>query len=725
MRETIEPRGGFGKFLPFAGLALERGAQRGAAAIPGDGEQIFVAKAEQRRAQHRRQRQIVLLQQERVGKRHQVHHRNMLGKHQAVGARHFDTLVLERADDRLEQLAALAYQDQNVAAARGAALDADRLPAVDQRAHGPRDSLREFYARTCLVHLVKRRVPAFDRNALVRLFRLPNFDHAGRRIRQGDMRRKAAAIRTDACGDVLEYDVHGAEHTVARTERVLEFSRNEAQSGVVMRPLEITPHIGKLPGRGVLERVDRLLFVADRKNRPPARTRSGAGGEFGGEPGYDLPLLLAGVLRLVDEQMVDAEVELVVHPGGADVAQEIERLVDQVVVIDQAAALFFFLKAGQHRMGDGEQRRAAVAAGDGATALQDGADAFLLGAQALDQGGVPDRLSDDGLSPRKFRRAENLNVHVGAVGAGQRRKRAKAAGLIAIGLGALRQGGGDDRPFRRRDGGAGKELSLDALAIVRGVDTERPRQAGDGRRHAARARHPGDDRVALADGFAHQLAEGHIGGCDHGRSESAAERAPGIGGAIEQYGKRQLFQKLRLLGLVEHAEAGGDVGFERELMEELRAEGVDGLHFQTARRLQRARKQAPRRHAPNGVGRHVRALANGFVERRIVERGPMRKRIEHPLGHIGGGRLGEGEAKDFFRLHPVEQKIDDALRQHVSLAGSGIGGDPGGNVRIGNLGLQPQHGGWNSGRGSHAPPPPSSPAPPAPPVLDHSFTRAR
>ncbi len=55
----------------------------------------------------------------------------MLGEHEAVGAGDLDMLVLQRADDRLEQFAALAHQDQNIAVARGAALDADRLAAID------------------------------------------------------------------------------------------------------------------------------------------------------------------------------------------------------------------------------------------------------------------------------------------------------------------------------------------------------------------------------------------------------------------------------------------------------------------------------------------------------------------------------------------------------------------------------------------------------------------
>ena len=104
---------------------------------------------------------------------------------------------------------------------------------------------------------------------------------------------------------------------------------------------------------------------------------------------HDLPLLLAGVLRLVDQHVVDAEIELVVHPGGVDVAQQRQRLVDEIVVVEQPAALFFLQVALQHLVGDGEQRRAAVAAGDGAAAVEQRADALLLPAQDARPGRCP------------------------------------------------------------------------------------------------------------------------------------------------------------------------------------------------------------------------------------------------------------------------------------------------------------------------------------------------
>ena len=127
MRQFVEPRIGRRRRCRCSpALLVERRAQRRAAAIPGDREQILVGEAEQRAAQHGRQRKIVLRQQQRIGERHQIHHRDMLGEHEAVGAGDLDIFVLQRADDRLEQRAALAHQNQHVAVARGAAIDADR-----------------------------------------------------------------------------------------------------------------------------------------------------------------------------------------------------------------------------------------------------------------------------------------------------------------------------------------------------------------------------------------------------------------------------------------------------------------------------------------------------------------------------------------------------------------------------------------------------------------------
>ena len=189
----------------------------------------------------------------------------------------------------------------------------------------------------------------------------------------------------------LEHFVDGAEHGLARAERVLELADDEILPAFLVRASKVAPHVGEFLGRGVLERIDRLLFVADREHRARYAACARAGGEFGGEPTHDLPLLVAGVLRLVDQEMIDAEIELVMHPGRIDVGEERQRLVDQVVIIEQAAALLLVGVARQHLVSDGEERGAAVAAGDGAAAFEQRADALLLRAQPLDKAGIVDR----------------------------------------------------------------------------------------------------------------------------------------------------------------------------------------------------------------------------------------------------------------------------------------------------------------------------------------------
>ena len=65
----------------------------------------------------------------------------------------------------------------------------------------------------------------------------------------------------------------------------------------------------------------------------------------------------------------------------------------------------------------------------------------------------------------------------------------------------------------------------------------------------------------------------------------------------------------------------------------------------------------------------------------------------------------------------MQQQAQHALRQHMGLAGTGIGGDPGSGGRVGGLALRGDRIGGNFvTQGHHSPP--SSPA-------DHSFTRAR
>ena len=71
----------------------------------------------------------------------------------------------------------------------------------------------------------------------------------------------------------------------------------------------------ELRGVAALEAVDRLLVVADREQGPPAFLGLARPGEqFLGERPDDVELGGVGVLRLVDQDMVDLAVELEAHP---------------------------------------------------------------------------------------------------------------------------------------------------------------------------------------------------------------------------------------------------------------------------------------------------------------------------------------------------------------------------------------------------------------------------
>src|SRR4029079_11548616 len=96
------------------------------------------------------------------------------------------------------------------------------------------------------------------------------------------------------------------------------------------------------------------------------RAGDGAGARGGkkltGQKPDDIPLLRARILRFVNQHVVDALVELVMHPGSAVFTQQGERLVDQIVVVEESAPVLRALVTGDHGISDGQERGRPVAA---------------------------------------------------------------------------------------------------------------------------------------------------------------------------------------------------------------------------------------------------------------------------------------------------------------------------------------------------------------------------
>ena len=137
--------------LKRVGLAF---SARVAASVPGRPGASAIrssSETEQRALQRAGERKIVVLQQQRVGERQEIHDRDVLDQIEPVGARDRNAFILERAQDRLEQHAAPAHQHDDVAGRAPRASCAlpvgDREPALGPMLDRSRDPPRELDRR--------------------------------------------------------------------------------------------------------------------------------------------------------------------------------------------------------------------------------------------------------------------------------------------------------------------------------------------------------------------------------------------------------------------------------------------------------------------------------------------------------------------------------------------------------------------------------------------------
>ena len=293
-----------------------------------------------------------------AAKRDEVLDRDMAGQAQPVGAGDGDAEDLQAARQRVDETVALAHQNQHVARAQRAALAFDDVGLADPAGDRPGDGIGQLHGR-------RRRM--IDRFApVVRLLdrggadRRPDLDIARRAGADRLVLDRLGIARQPLAGaGAGENPVDGGEDIVGRPERPVEFHRLEAALGGAHALVEEAAAVGKQPGIGALEGIDRLLFVADRKDGAVhAVARSEAGKEIFGEAPHHIPLVGAGVLGFVDQDVIDALVELVLHPG-ADIGtrQQPRRAGDQVVEIEKAARCLHPLVAGDQPVGHHQRRR--------------------------------------------------------------------------------------------------------------------------------------------------------------------------------------------------------------------------------------------------------------------------------------------------------------------------------------------------------------------------------
>ena len=139
----------------------------------------------------------------------------------------------------------------------------------------------------------------------------------------------------------------------------MQFSINEwrvcwAQTGV-----KLAAHTIKLTRVRPLERIDRLLFVADNENSARNLVAcSLSSGDFRGEPFNHIPLRWAGVLRFIDKNMIDATVEFIKHPlRHFGIGKQVARFQNEVIKIKPTACLFACLVSFEKRRSEAIQMK--------------------------------------------------------------------------------------------------------------------------------------------------------------------------------------------------------------------------------------------------------------------------------------------------------------------------------------------------------------------------------
>src|SRR5262249_21872285 len=175
---------------------------------------------------------------------------------------------------------------------------------------------------------------------------------------------------------------------------------------------------------------------------------------------------------------------------------------------------------GEHRIGDGDECRRAVATGDGFAALDEPKHPLALAVETLGKFGVGElrRSGEDLLARLEFAGDKDLLIDAGALRSARRRGGQEPPRLLLVVLAALRKELGRGRPLRCWKDGTIRHFAFDALDRIVRSDAERAAKGGDGRLDAAAVADPGTHGIALADGFADHVLERLVrcprnGGC--------------------------------------------------------------------------------------------------------------------------------------------------------------------------------------------------------------------
>ena len=420
--------------------------------------------------------------------------------------------------------------------------------------------------------------------------------------------------------------------------------------------------------------------------------------------------------------MVDAGIELVEHPGGLDPLQQRAGARDQVVIVEQRAQALLALVGGEHARHQQGERRAAVADRDGVQLLGGCQQASGKCLQRRQQGTV------------ELGFALAADIGVDRAGLGDEAAPAEGDGIAVILSG--KQGAQDACEILARGGARLKRLDQGMQSRQRckiGAKTHPDRIGRQVRRDAEEGGDTSLDSVRFAGTAVFIAEQGALAQrlLEHGL-ETVLRREPRqqvertrlrpirLGRDVSEQFTARRAQHLGLREIIGDLEARRHIGLEGRRLQDARAEGVDGLDAQPARRFQ-GLCEKPARLGALGRGRRLAGQSRQLTPQRLIrKRRPVAQRLEDAVRHVGGRGLGIGDAEHPAGRDIVEQQPEHAIDQHMGLTRAGIGRDPGGEAWIGGLSLALIGQRRNDPAGLHASPPSSPPG-----AADHSLTRAR
>ena len=356
-QQRREERPGRLPVRPLLRPRVQRLPQRG---VPPDRQirEAVVRQSAERAGQQAGKGQVVLRQQQRIGERHQVLHRWLLGQHQPVQPGHRHTQRLQGAHQRAAEVVPATHQHHHVAGGERPAPALQHHATAQPRARSiaPSVSARICGARGQAAVLLRDR-------PWLRFLRIgerrerPQLHRAGVVRPVGVVCERIARIHhTGRRGRVCEHTIHQLQHRLRGAERHVQ---RRVLPGLACRAHALAQQSVRLVEGidiGALERIDRLLAVADGEHGAVHVAGRRAGEELRGQRVRDAPLLGRGVLHLVQQQVIEAAVQLVQHPGRAGIDQKVGGAPDQVVVVEQPGRILVLRVGLQHRLCERHQR---------------------------------------------------------------------------------------------------------------------------------------------------------------------------------------------------------------------------------------------------------------------------------------------------------------------------------------------------------------------------------